>query len=134
MQTTDGALHRIFLEKVIRYDPPYYYEPYGENSEFAPTREKAVRLIAFVWRSEKTRVWLRTTVKGDVDWMVRRAVLQELASGWKDDPDTLPLLKDLARADADTFVRGAALQELERGWKDDPEVIGMLPELKAERS
>jgi hypothetical protein len=49
-----------------------------------------------------------------------------LARGWKDDPETLPWLKEHARSDAHNDVRSAAVQELARGWKDDPEVIAML--------
>ena len=30
---------------------------------------------------------------------MRQAAVQELARGWKDDPDTLPLLKDRAARD-----------------------------------
>jgi hypothetical protein len=55
--------------------------------------------------------------------------VQELARGWKDDPDTLPLLKDRARGDEDYDVRMAAAQELARGWKDDPDVAKLLEEL-----
>ena len=38
--------------------------------------------------------------------------------GWKDDPDTLPLLKDRARSGRPTL--GPAIQALARGWKDHP--------------
>ncbi len=130
IQQTDEALRRKFLEKVIRYDPLYYYEPWKESSEVAPIREKAVALIAFVWRSEKTRVWLRSASEGDVDWIVRRAAVQELARGWKDDAETLPMLKERARSDENEYVRMTAVQELARGWKDDAEVIEILRQAK----
>ena len=57
---------------------------------------------------------------------VRMAAVQELARGWKDDPHTLPWLKDRTRADADNNVRMVAVQELARGWKDDPETLPWL--------
>ncbi len=126
IRATDEALRRRFVEQAIRYDPPYYYEGYEELSEAGSTREKAAGLIAFVWRSETTRVWMRSAAEDDVDWIVRRAAVQELARGWKDDPETLPMLKERARSDADNDVRRAAVQELARGWKDDPEVIATL--------
>ena len=66
IRTTDEALRRKFVENVIRYNPPYYYESYEEDSEAGPTRRKAVGLIAFVWRSEKTRVRLKSTAEDDV--------------------------------------------------------------------
>ena len=45
--------------------------------------------------------------------------MQELAKGWKDDPDTLPILKAHAQTDDDSDVRQAAIQALAQGWKDD---------------
>jgi hypothetical protein len=52
--------------------------------------------------------------------------VQELARGWKDDPDTLPLLKTLARSKDDWVVRQAAVQELVKGWKNDPNTLAIL--------
>jgi predicted NACHT family NTPase len=126
IQRTDEDLRRRFVEKVIRYDPPYYVEPYEEHSETAPTRRKAVGLIAFVWRSEKTRFWLRSSAERDVDSIIRGAAVHELARGWRDDPETLPIVRDRA-TDEHPAVRSAAVQELARGWKDDP---GTRPFLK----
>jgi predicted NACHT family NTPase len=126
IQKTDEDLRRRFVEKVIRYDPPYYYEPYIDWSEIVPTRQKAVGLMAFVWRSERIRVWLRSSAEHDVDWIVRMAAVAELVQGWKDDPETLPVLKDRAHSDQNDNVRSAALHELARGWKDDPETLRVL--------
>ena len=55
--------------------------------------------------------------------------VQEIAQGWKDDPATLPNLKQRARSDGDWTVRLSALQELARGWKDDPETLPILKQL-----
>jgi hypothetical protein len=57
---------------------------------------------------------------------VRRAAVQELAKGWKDHPDTLPLLKQCATSDDNSSVRRAAVQELAKGWKDDPDTLPIL--------
>ena len=43
-----------------------------------------------------------------------------LARGWKEHPDTLPILQDLAQFDNSSDVRQAAVEELARGWKDNP--------------
>ena len=129
IQATDEDLRRRFVEKVIRFDPPYYFEPQEEWSETAPTRQKAVELIAFVWRSEKTRAWLKSSAEHDVDPTVRIAALQELARGWKNDSGTLHTLKDRTRFDEDDNVRRAAVQELARGWRDDPGTLSVLKEL-----
>ncbi|NET40171.1 MAG: HEAT repeat domain-containing protein, partial [Cyanothece sp. SIO1E1] len=59
---------------------------------------------------------------------VRRAAVQELARGWKEDPDTLPMLKERAQSDDSGAVRIAAVEELARGWKEDPDTLPMLKE------
>ena len=58
---------------------------------------------------------------------VRMAAVQELARGWKEDAETLPLLRN-AHAPIKTIVRRAAVQELARGWKEDAETLPMLKE------
>ncbi|HAZ45572.1 MAG TPA: hypothetical protein DCZ55_14205 [Cyanobacteria bacterium UBA11371] len=45
---------------------------------------------------------------------------------WKDDPDSLILLKDWAQNRANEDVRRAAVQELARGWKDTPGIFEFL--------
>ena len=54
------------------------------------------------------------------------AAVQELARGWKEDPDTLPWLKERATSDSEWNVRQAAVQELARGWKEDPDTLAIL--------
>jgi len=49
-----------------------------------------------------------------------------LATGWHDDPDTLPLLKDRAVNDEDNDVRGAAVEALVQGWHDNPKTLPLL--------
>ena len=49
-----------------------------------------------------------------------------IATTWKDDPDTLLLLKQWATSGAHSSVRGAAVQELAKGWKDDPDTLPLL--------
>jgi predicted NACHT family NTPase len=124
---TDHSLRKVFIEKVIRFDPPYYYEKSDEWEETGPTRAKAVSWIGSLWRSQKTRDWLLSTAQGDSDWIVRRAALEALARGWKDDSETLPWLRDRARSDEYYEVRMAAVLEVVRGWRYDP---GTLPWLK----
>jgi HEAT repeat protein len=60
---------------------------------------------------------------------VRRAAIQQLARGWKEDPDTLPWLKERATSDSNGYVRQAAIEELARGWKEDPGVQSLLSDL-----
>jgi len=56
----------------------------------------------------------RATNNPDAD--VRQTALQELARGWKSDPDAFLFLKDRAANDPDSNVRNAAFRELRRGW------------------
>ena len=119
---TDQTLRERMVKEAIRYDPPYFYEEWAADAEVDPTRTKAVSLIASVWRPE-AHPWLRSAATTDSDWIVRRAAVQELARGWKDNPDTLPILKDCARSGENSDVRFVVVQELARGWRDDPETL-----------
>jgi predicted NACHT family NTPase len=127
IQKTGEALRRKFIEHVIRYAPPYYLDQREMDAEAAPTRKKAVGLIAQVWRSENTRAWLSSAALADNDGTVRMAAVEELARVWKDHPETLSILRDRAR-DEDNAVRTAAIQELLRGWNDHAETLAILKE------
>ncbi|NET34922.1 MAG: NACHT domain-containing protein, partial [Cyanothece sp. SIO1E1] len=52
-----------------------------------------------------------------------QASIRALAKHWKEDPDTLPMLKERAQSDDSGAVRRAAVQELARGWKEDPDTL-----------
>jgi hypothetical protein len=43
---------------------------------------------------------------------VLQAAVQEIARGWKEDPDTLPWLKERPASDENSDVRQAAIREL----------------------
>ncbi|NJK70020.1 MAG: NACHT domain-containing protein, partial [Microcoleus sp. SU_5_3] len=51
---------------------------------------------------------------------IRTQAVAAVAATWKDDPETLPLLKQCARSDNDSYVRYAAVQEIARGGKMTP--------------
>ena len=78
--------------------------------------------------SAQLLVCLKKLTQSADNWNVRSAAVQELARGWKDDPEILPILKERARTDDDSTVRRAAVQELARGWKDDLETLPILKE------
>jgi predicted NACHT family NTPase len=125
LQTADEALRRRFVDEVIFYEPPYHYWPAEAEEETGPTRRKAVSLFAFVWRDRQAMVSLQSAARDYGDRIVRRAAVQELTRGWKDDPVTFPMLKDRARSD-EWSIRQTAVQELARGWKDDPDTLLLL--------
>jgi predicted NACHT family NTPase len=60
---------------------------------------------------------------------LRSQAIATVATVWKDDQETLPILKSLAQTDDHWAVRLAALQELARGWKNDPETLTILKSL-----
>jgi predicted NACHT family NTPase len=62
-------------------------------------------------------------------YQIRTQAVAAIAATWKDDPQTLPWLKQLAQSDDDGDVRSSAVQELARGWKDDPETLPILKQL-----
>jgi hypothetical protein len=56
-------------------------------------RRQPAGLIAFVWRSENTRVWLKSAGESDVDSIVRRAAVQEWRGAGRDDAEVIEMLK-----------------------------------------
>ncbi|MEP6517410.1 NACHT domain-containing protein [Microcoleus vaginatus] len=57
---------------------------------------------------------------------IRTQAVSAIAFTWKDDPETLPWLKQRTQSDHNWDVGYAAVQELARGWKDDPETLPWL--------
>ena len=84
--------------------------------------------------------WLKNCLSFDLSPSVRQAAVQAITQSWKDDPDALLLLKDLAQHDPNTLpwlkhraqqgdnwvVRGAALKAIAQSWKDDPDTLPWL--------
>jgi hypothetical protein len=60
-----------------------------------------------------------------ITWQETNAVL-ELARGWRDDPDTLAMIKERAQSDENEDVRQSAVRELARGWRDEPDTLAIL--------
>ncbi|MEG5035507.1 HEAT repeat domain-containing protein [Microcoleus sp. AT3-D2] len=60
---------------------------------------------------------------------IHTQAVSAIAYTWKDDPETLPWLKQLAQCENDFFVQQAAVRELAGGWKDDPETLPWLKQL-----
>ena len=123
---TDEIVLQEIIQQGIRYDPPCLYVHWREYEEYGPTRQKFVELLALLWRGADMGDWLRSTGTFDVDYIVRKAAVQEVARGWKEDSETLPWLRDRARFDANNDTRMAAVQALALGWKEDLETLSWL--------
>jgi predicted NACHT family NTPase len=111
--------------------------PYKFTSDLAIS---LINNIAIIWQDSSEKLgWLKKCLKATPDsstyeflMVFQRSFIsawavQAIAKGWKDDIDTLPLLKDRALNDQNEFVRNAAVQAIAKGWKDD---IDTLPWLK----
>ncbi|MBD0302676.1 MAG: HEAT repeat domain-containing protein, partial [Tolypothrix sp. T3-bin4] len=60
---------------------------------------------------------------------VRLAAVQELARWCNDDPETLPILKQLAQSDDNWEVRYSAVEKLAWEWKDEPGIFEDLGDI-----
>ena len=138
-----GSVRDRIEEKLLdlaAFDYPYFYEFYeAEAQQIGEIRARAVRLIAAAQLLSNTRRWLEDRAANDDNWAVRQAAVQELARGWKLDPDTLPWLKDRAANDSsptatetDSFmlrhfsVRSVALDALYENYMTDPTTLPFL--------
>ena len=120
---------RVALDELLRFDFPYSYEHWEDEEERRNhLHAKAVAALVNAQLLDQPVKWLKERAAQDDDRVVRYAVVQELARGWKDDPDTLPWLKERAAQDENGDVRQAAVQALARGWKDDPDILPWLKE------
>ena len=111
------------IEKLLDFEFPYFYDSSEEETKLrAQIRAKAVKFMSHL--VDTPDKWL----KDRVQWDIRSEVITELTRGWKSDPDTLKLLKELVQDD-NWDVRSAAVGELVRGWKSDPDTLKLLKEL-----
>ena len=54
------------------------------------------------------------------------SAIKAIAQGWKEDPDTLPWLKDRALQDEHWDVKRAAVFAIAQYWKEDPELFNFF--------
>ncbi|MCP4745378.1 MAG: NACHT domain-containing protein, partial [Desulfobacteraceae bacterium] len=119
------------LKALVNYDLNYYYseKDFEERNFVGKIRTKSVNAIVKIWENSDALAWLKSLAQKDDNSNVRRVAVQELARGWKTDPDTLDIVKSLAQKDDNPDVRMVAVQELARGWKTDPDILAWLKSL-----
>jgi hypothetical protein len=85
------------LTELAKFDCHYDYSFRDEEAnKVRLIHTQAVTLRADVWHEDfDTRDWLKARALSDEEWYVRRAAVQALARGWKDNPDTVAWLKTL---------------------------------------
>lgn len=110
--------------------------------ELALTDEKlevGIALVVFVksafllrvgWPDEATRKIFLEVSQSPSNWVGRLMAIVNLDGGWKDHPDTLPILKARARVDDRYDVRMAAVKMLAKHWNNDSEVQAIVEEHK----
>ncbi len=62
----------------------------------------------------------------DLIFKIQAQAVASVATTWKDDPSTLPWLKQCAQYDTYWAVRQAAVREIARGWKNEPDTLPWL--------
>jgi hypothetical protein len=93
-----------------------------------PERFVALREIARNWKDDpSTFAWLRLMIRSEHPDVRRKAML-ELMEGWKQDADTLKIVKELASFDPHPVVRRTAVESLSTNWKEDPETLIIIKE------
>ncbi len=124
---------RDAVETVLRFDFPYFYERHEpEREQRNRLHDKAVKAMINAQLLEHPLDWLMNRAMKDDHGALRRSAVQELGRGWRDNPNTLQLLKYLAQNDESEWVRKVAVQELARGWHDAPETLLWLKTQAAE--
>src|SRR5271157_643788 len=120
------------LVPLLEFDFPFWYDKWEETDladQRRSIRGKTVRLLARPGLLPNPLNWLKDRAINDGEEEVREAAVQELARGWRTDPDTLPFLKDLVRNDRHWEVRVTAVEELARGWRTDADTLPFLKDL-----
>jgi len=127
------------IQGLTHFDLVFQYRPWDEGGRLvSDIRRQAVSTVAMTWRNVATAEWLRNQVDPPHKKYVSASALSELARGWRDDPKTLSLLRDILRESdrlpaalqremhRDPEVYRTAVQELARGWPDAPETLQLL--------
>ena len=99
--------------------------PYEFNAELA------IRLIdnvTNIWQdSSEVLDWLKKCLnKSDLAGFVKMSIIDILGEVWKEDPETLPLLKDRVINDQNLPVQIIALQTIAQGWEEDSDTLPWL--------
>jgi hypothetical protein len=88
-----------------------------ELNSIVKIRTQALRVIITTWKEESdTLLWLKHRAQNDDDGAVRRAAIQELARGWKNEPAMFEFLCNVSLNDI--FVRQGE-------WEHNPRKIAL---------
>ena len=96
-----------------------------------------VKLIAENWHAHPdTLPWLTEKTQPNEEISIRRAAIEAIAQGWKNEPQMFDFLCHIARHDPyckqseyDKTARRSALEAVLSNYSDRPEVLGLLRDL-----
>ena len=102
--------------------------PYVFNFE---TANAIIKSIANTWQdNNEVLQWLKDCLNLNLNLnsssYVPDSAIRAIAQCWRNDPNTLTLLKSHAIKDAHEYVRSAAVQEIAKGWRNDPNTLPFL--------
>ncbi|MGV9779371.1 HEAT repeat domain-containing protein, partial [Streptosporangium sp. NPDC003464] len=90
-------------------------------------RETATAIAAALFPDDdRLRERFHRQATGEAGVSMRDGAVRALAQGWRDHPDTLPLLRDRALVDPDENVRTTAVQAIAESWREHPDALPTL--------
>ncbi|MEP6490024.1 HEAT repeat domain-containing protein [Microcoleus vaginatus GB2-A3] len=100
-----------------------------ERKEIAAVESQLLERLKELTKYDLNYYYDPLEAEEDLVYQIRTQAVSAIAYTWKDDPETLPWLKQLAQSDENSDARLAAVLKLVRGWKDDPETLPLLKQL-----
>jgi predicted NACHT family NTPase len=96
------------------------------RSLIAPTATQLLNQLKGLTKYDLPYYYKPYGKEADLVWEIRAKAVAAVATIWKDDPDTLPLLKELAQMNNDWIVRQVTVEALARVFTDDPHTLAIL--------
>jgi HEAT repeats len=106
-----------------------WFETRGRRIIWSPVSTFVGRIAALLLPdSEAVRRTLASFTASGSDWRLRSAGVEGLALGWREHPETLPMLQMSARSDFGDDVRDAAVRAIANGWRRHAGALSFLRE------
>jgi predicted NACHT family NTPase len=96
------------------------------RSLIAPTATQLLNQVKGLTKYDLPYYYKPYGKEADLVREIRTKAVATVATNWKDDPDTLPLLKELAQMNNDWIVRQVTVQALARVFTDDLHTLAIL--------
>ncbi|MEG4327195.1 HEAT repeat domain-containing protein [Microcoleus sp. herbarium5] len=100
-----------------------------DRKEIAPVESQLLERLKELTKYDLNDYYEASKEEETLVYTMRTQTVSAIVYTWKDDPETLPWLKQLAQFDENSDLRLAAVLELAGGWKDDPETLPILKQM-----